>query len=64
MLGLRIFHLVNKIPVNKDLVPVRITLANRAHEEQMRTVTIGQNVKGFNDFLLSSTMGDLNSTYI
>lgn len=64
MLGLRIFHLVNKIPVNKDLVPVRITLANRAHEEQMRTVTIGQNVKGFNDFLLSSNMGDLNSTCI
>lgn len=25
----------------------------------MKTVTIDQNVKGFNDFLLSSTMGDL-----
>lgn len=59
LFGPRIFHLVNKIPVDKDLVPVRIILANRAHEEQMKTVTIDQNVKSFNDFLISSTMGDL-----
>lgn len=24
LIGLRIFHLMNKIPINKDLVPVRI----------------------------------------